>query len=212
MARRRGWGGAPPSNDNQANDRIVQTASALMEQTRSAITLADVAQALGVTRQTIYRYFPTAESLMTAAAEASVDAFLAQLAEKTRGITDAADAIVEAMLVTLRLVPDNPQIGLMFSTAYAPANVPLVLSEHAIDLGMQAIEKLDVDWEANGYTSESMRELVEFTLRVMQSFLAAPSPKRTDNQLREFVHRWVGTSVAWDAHLRKNSVAALSDA
>ena len=73
MARkRRGWGGDPPATDDEAAQRIVATAVELIAETGAAITIADVAESLGVIRQTVYRYFPTADELMRAAAIASV--------------------------------------------------------------------------------------------------------------------------------------------
>ena len=69
MARkRRGWGGDPPDTDDEATRRIITAAVDLIARTGSTITIADVAESLGVIRQTVYRYFPTADELMRAAA------------------------------------------------------------------------------------------------------------------------------------------------
>lgn len=64
MARRRGWGGSPPGTDEEATRRIVDTAVDLIAQTGAAISIAEVAESLGVIRQTVYRYFPSADALM----------------------------------------------------------------------------------------------------------------------------------------------------
>lgn len=95
MARRRGWVGDPPNNDEEAAERIVAAAVKLMAQRGTAVSIAEVAAEIGVIRQTVYRYFPTADALMKAAAFASVDDFFDQLAAAVRGITDPADAMVE---------------------------------------------------------------------------------------------------------------------
>ena len=71
MARRRGWDGRPPGSDEEASERIVAAAVQLIAETGTGISIADVAASLGVIRQTVYRYFPTAEALMHAAAIAS---------------------------------------------------------------------------------------------------------------------------------------------
>lgn len=84
MARRRGWDGQPPSSDEEAAERIVAAAVKLIGETGSAVSLADVAAELGVIRQTVYRYFPTADALMHAASLASVDGFLDRLTHVVR--------------------------------------------------------------------------------------------------------------------------------
>lgn len=104
MARRRGWGGHPPKTDDEATARIVAAAVDLIDTTGAAVTIADVAGSLGVIRQTVYRYFPTADALMRAAAIASVDGFFDRLTEHVRGITDPAEALTEGTLYTLDAV------------------------------------------------------------------------------------------------------------
>ena len=64
MARRRGWSGHPPRTDEEAGQRIIAAAVELIDQTGAAVSLAEVATSLGVIRQTVYRYFPTADALM----------------------------------------------------------------------------------------------------------------------------------------------------
>ncbi len=81
MARRRGWGGRPPVDDEEATQRIVAAAVELIAQSGAEISIADVAQSLGVIRQTVYRYFASADALMRAAAIASVEGFLDRLAD-----------------------------------------------------------------------------------------------------------------------------------
>src|SRR5690625_7426390 len=86
MARRRGWGGHPPQTDGEAAQRVVEAAVELIDTTGAPVTIADVASSLGVTRQTVYRYFPTADALMRAAAVASVDGFFDRLTAHVRGL------------------------------------------------------------------------------------------------------------------------------
>jgi AcrR family transcriptional regulator len=86
LVRRHGWGGDPPRNEDEASLRIVATAVQLMSDTGAEITIADVAQSLGVIRQTVYRYFPSADALMKAAAMSSVGGFLDRLAEPIRDV------------------------------------------------------------------------------------------------------------------------------
>ncbi|OBH20193.1 TetR/AcrR family transcriptional regulator [Mycolicibacter terrae] len=195
MARRRGWGGNPPRNDEEASQRIIAAAVDLVAETGSAVSLADVANALGVIRQTVYRYFPTADALMRAVAIASVDGFLDRLTEHVQGIHEPADALTEGTLYTLDAVARSPHLGAVLSSS-SPHSRELT-SEEARAFGMRMIERFDVDWVSHGYDEPSLRELVEFVLRIMLSFVVAPNgPERSPDELRRFLRRWLGEAVA----------------
>ncbi|QRY54488.1 TetR/AcrR family transcriptional regulator [Mycolicibacterium septicum] len=202
MARRRGWDGQPPGSDEEASERIVAAAVRLIAETGTSISIADVAASLGVIRQTVYRYFPTAEALMHAAAIATVDGFLDRLAESVRGITDPAEAMTEGVMFTLSEVARIPHLRIMLSGPQAAASSVNVASDEGQAFGMRMITRFDVDWEKYGYDESSLRDLVEFTLRTMLSFFVAPNdPTRSPEELRRFVRRWLGGSIlAQPAH------------
>lgn len=196
MARRRGWGGNPPRSDDEAAQRIVATAVDLVAETGSAVRLADVANSLGVIRQTVYRYFPSADALMHAVAIASVDDFLDRLAQHVRGIHDPAEAITEGTVYTLDAVTRTPHLGIMLSTSYPHNHSQDMTSAEAQAFGMRMIDRFDVDWASHGYDEPSLRELVEFTLRIMLSFFVAPNaPGRDPDELRSFLRRWLGEAI-----------------
>ncbi|MFN6550540.1 TetR/AcrR family transcriptional regulator [Mycolicibacterium septicum] len=196
MARRRGWDGQPPGSDEEASERIVAAAVRLIAETGTSISIADVAASLGVIRQTVYRYFPTAEGLMHAAAIATVDGFLDRLAESVRGITDPAEAMTEGVMFTLAEVARIPHLRIMLSGPQAAASSVNVASDEGQAFGMRMITRFDVDWEKYGYDESSLRDLVEFTLRTMLSFFVAPNdPTRSPEELRRFVRRWLGGSI-----------------
>lgn len=196
MARRRGWGGSPPGSDDEAAERIIAAAVALIAETGSAITIADVASSLGVIRQTVYRYFPTAEALMHAAAVSLVDGFLDRLADHVRGIADPAVAMTEGTIYSLETIRSTPQFGILISGTLPQDYTGNVAGDEAREFGMRMINRFDIDWQAHGYDEASLRELVEFTLRTMLSFLVAPNdPARSQDDLRRFLRRWLGGAI-----------------
>lgn len=196
MPRRRGWDGSPPLDDDEASARIVGAAVRLIDATGADVSLGDVAKSLGVTRQTVYRYFPTAEALARAAAIASVDGFLDRLTGVVAGITDPADALTEGVLFTLEEVARTPHLAIMLTSPYAAANTAEMTSQLAQAFGMRMIERFDVDWDRYGYQESTKQELVEFTLRVMLSFFVAPNETaRSTGELRGFIRRWLGGAI-----------------
>ncbi|WP_329405667.1 TetR/AcrR family transcriptional regulator [Nocardia vinacea] len=196
MAGRRGWGGSPPSSDEEASRRIVATAVDLIGRTGSEISIADVAESLGVIRQTVYRYFPSADALMQAAAIASVDGFLDRLTGQVSGIEDPVEAMTEGVVYTLAEVRRTPHLGILLSSTYSNVHPESLTSEEAQTFGMMMIKRFDVDWERYGYDDTSLPELVEYILRTMQSFFVSPgNPPRSDDELRRYLGRWMGTAI-----------------
>jgi AcrR family transcriptional regulator len=194
--KRRGWGGDPPATDSEAAQRIVATAVELIAHTGAAITIADVAESLGVIRQTVYRYFPTADELMRAAAIASVDGFLDALAAHVQGLHNPADAMTEGVMFTLDAVTAIPHLAILLSAPSSAARPSEITSDLAQDFGMRMITRFDVDWERHGYDEAALRDLVEFTLRTMLSFFVAPNdPARSPDELRRFLRRWLGSAI-----------------
>jgi AcrR family transcriptional regulator len=197
VARRRGWGGEPPRTDEEATARIIDAAVKLIAETGKGISIADVAAALGVIRQTVYRYFPTAEALMHAAAIASVDGFLDRLAGTVSGIADPAEAMTEGVMFTLEEVARTPHLAILLSEPYENARPSSMASDEAQDFGMRMINRFDVDWARHGYDDAALHELVEFTLRTMLSFFVAPNPPgRSREELRHFIKRWLGGAIS----------------
>lgn len=197
MARRRGWGGSPPADDGEAARRIVAAAVELIGRTGSAISIADVAESLGVIRQTVYRYFPSSDALMTAAAIASVDGFLDRLTRCVGGLTDPVEAMTEAVVFTLAEVRRTPHLGILLSASYSTPHAEEMTSAESRAFGMTMIRRFDVDWAAHGYDEESLAELVEFVLRTMQSFFVSPGERaRDDAALRRYLLRWMGSAIA----------------
>ena len=197
VARRRGWGGSPPTDDAEATRRIIAAAVELIGRTGAEISIADVAESLGVIRQTVYRYFPSADALMTAAAIASVDDFLDRLTAQVAGLGDPVAAMTEAVLFTLTDVPRTPHLGILLSSSYSNAHPDSLTSEAARAFGMTMIRRFDVDWAAYDYDEPALRELVEYVLRTMQSFFLSPGdPPRTEDELRRYLRRWMGSAIS----------------
>jgi len=194
--RRRGWGGEPPASDAEAAQRIVATAVELLARTGTAISIADVAESLGVIRQTVYRYFPTADELMRAAAMASTDGFLDDLADHVRGIGDPAEAMTTGVLYTIDAVSRTPHLGILISNPHSTQHSGEIASGEAQDIGMRMITRFDVDWRSYGYDDAALRDLVEFTLRIMLSYFVAPNADgRSSDELRAFIRRWLGGAI-----------------
>jgi AcrR family transcriptional regulator len=68
-----------------------------------AVTMSDIAEATGIGRATLYKYFPDVEAILNAWHQRQVEAHLAELAHIRQGAGDAATRL-EAVLRTYALI------------------------------------------------------------------------------------------------------------
>ena len=175
--------------------RIVSAARAAID-ARGSVTVSEVAAALGVTRQTVYRYFPTLEALLAGTALSAVDGFLDRLAADLHTITDPGEAVVEGIAYTLEQLPHDRYLGLVMQPGKASAFTAGIVSATSIGFGRSILERFAVDWDAEGFSGAGLDELVEFTLRTLQSFILDPGgPSRHGAELRRYLHRWIAPAV-----------------
>lgn len=195
--RTHGWSGAAPASDDEAIARILAAASRAIDARGADFSIADVARTLGVTRQTVYRYFPSTDALLVAAAVHAADDFSDRIADHLRGITDPAEAVVEGIATALEWLPKDKHLGLLIEPGRPNPHIGSVTGDVALDFGHSMIRRFDVDWAGLGYSDADLHELAEHLLRIIQSFVTDPGrPPRTGQELRQYLRRWVGSTVS----------------
>jgi AcrR family transcriptional regulator len=188
-----------PADDEEALTRIIAATRSAIDQ-RGTVSVSEVAQTLGVTRQTVYRYFPTHEALLAATALSSIDGFLDRLAAHLGSITDPTEAVVEGIAYTFEQIAHDRYLSLIFQPGKASAFTAGVTSDMAISFGRSMVQRFDVDWDATGFTGGKLDELLEVMLRMLQSLIVDPGrPARRGSELRRFLREWIGPSVATHA-------------
>jgi AcrR family transcriptional regulator len=163
-----------------------------------------VAKDVGVTRQTVYRYFPSTEALLFATSVAEVGPFLDSLAKHVRKIHDPAEAVVEGIAHTLERLPHETYLSLLLTPGKASAFSAGVTSDMAMSFGRSLLERFDVDWNSVGITDDNMDGLVEFMLRIFQSLVIDPGrPPHNGQELRNFLRRWVAPAIQSGATIKR---------
>ncbi|MBJ7386555.1 MAG: TetR/AcrR family transcriptional regulator [Mycolicibacterium sp.] len=194
--RTHGWSGSAPASDDEAVARILAAAGKAIDERGAEISIADVARTLGVTRQTVYRYFPSTDALLVAAAVHAADDFLERVADHVRGINDPVDAVTEAVATALEWLPKDKHIGLLVAPGRPNAHTESVTSDVALQFANAMVRRFDVDWAAHGFTDAELDELAEHLLRIIQSFVIDPGrPPRTGQVLRDYLRRWVAGAI-----------------
>lgn len=194
--RTHGWQGEPPTSDDEAVARIVAATHRCVDERGAQTTIAHVATELGVSRATVYRYFPSTSALLHAAAADGTRRFLERMGEQLRSFDDVTDAIIEGVVQTVTAVPREPYLQLLLDE---PSHTLLrsVTSETARAIGRSMLlESTSIDWTQVNPDVAGLDELVEWSLRIVQSFLTHPGdPARTPEELREHLRRWLGPAV-----------------
>jgi AcrR family transcriptional regulator len=196
--RSHGWSGNAPSSDEEAIDRILDAAETIMAERGNSIRITDVARALGVTRQTVYRYFPNPETLLIVSAMRTANGFLDQFAAHLSELTEPAEAIVEGVAYAVEQLAGDRQFEHVLSSRTSDGATAMLTSDTAMAFGRSMLHQLNVEWDKHGYDEDALEELAEIGLRTLYSLLTDPGqPPRTGIELRRFVARWMGPAIVY---------------
>lgn len=196
--RSRGWAGSTPSSDEEAISRILSAVDEEIAEHGAAIRLADVARRLGVTRQTVYRYFPNADALLIASAMRAVNGFIDQAVEHVSGLNDPVTAVVESVSFGVERLSGDPQLLNLLARRDEDEAVTSLTSDTAITFCLSVFHRFDVDWQLHGFDAAALRELAEMMLRTVQSLLTDPGQQpRRGLALRRFVAQWLGPAILY---------------
>jgi AcrR family transcriptional regulator len=210
QVRTRGWGGTPPSGEAEARRRILTT-------TRDLLTLAgqdgststsEVAAALGVTRQTVYRYYPTTDDLLNAASLDAVSDLTASLVRHVRKHVeelghDPGEAAVEVVAYVYEHLRDDPVLNRLIAPGRIGSTLTGLTAASSILIGRSLLAELGGAWSEPTVGVEVLPELVEHLLRTLQSLVLDPGePARSGAELRAYLRRWLAPAVRAQARLQ----------
>jgi AcrR family transcriptional regulator len=195
--RRRGWSGFPPTDDQEARNRIVEAASRCVDRLGpSAFSLSEVANELGVSRPTVYRYFPSTDELLSAVGQFVMREFSGQMVSHLQGITDPAEWVVEGMAISIEWLPSRHHLMLLLTTGRPESFARGFTSPVAIDMTRRSMHLSSVDWDAHGFSQDEIDELAHLMLRLIASMLIdPPDPPYPQSELRRYLWRWVAPAV-----------------
>lgn len=188
-----GWQGDPPRTEELARERLIDAATRCIARMGvPKTTLSDVAAEVGVTRQTVYRYFPNLTDLLTAVAETGAADFVARMEAHLASVETPLDVFTESMLFSLREIPKDPRIGILLEADDQSLFGHGVTSAVGVELGSRILRNLSLDWSAFGIGDDELDDLAELMMRLMVSFLQhPPATPRSPDELRAFVGRWL---------------------
>ncbi|ATD72139.1 MULTISPECIES: TetR/AcrR family transcriptional regulator [Gordonia] len=194
--RTHGWSGRVPVNDAEAVARILAATRTTIDRRGTATSIADVARELGVTRQTVYRYFSGTEELLSATALDAVEGLLERVMTRLAGIAEPDAALVEGIAAVLEELAEDDYVGLLLRAD--KLSVPVVggfTSADARRFARTMVDRLEVGWAENGYDAHALDLIAEIVLRTLQSMVLDTESHRTGAELRAFLDAWTGAAV-----------------
>lgn len=162
-----------------AADRILAAAERLFaEQGIESVGMADVAEAAGCSRATLYRYFENRGALQLAFVHREARRIVAEVTDGTARIKDADQRRVEAILATVEAVRGAPQLAAWLRTDNAATLQGILDSSEIVDGFVRAFLPDGADPEAG-----------RWLLRMILSYVVLPGRDADEErrQVTEFV-------------------------
>jgi AcrR family transcriptional regulator len=194
MARTHGWSGNPPRTDNEAVAQILDATHRCLSRKGNRTTVTEVAREIGVSRATVYRYFPSTESLLFASSVEAEGGFLDRLAAHVSGIRNPVDIVIEAIAFTIEQLPRERYLSVVLSSRQG--NLPSGVSVETVSaFGRAVLARIGVGW-AEEIDEPTKEELIEWTLAILHWILLESATRsRSDLQLRRYLDRWLGPAL-----------------
>lgn len=184
---REAWDGDPPQR-TAARERLLEIAGQCVARDGIAGTgIAHVALEAGVSRPTVYRYFKDRDELIRSVLLQAGLRLANDVRMHMQGFDDPAESAVEAMVFTLRGIDNNPVLRQVWNPPVFDAAVLRGFTQPA-SIAFTRVAFGDFIEKA-GWDEVETAEVMEYMLRLIMSFLASPEPKRSEQELRDFLRR-----------------------
>lgn len=189
------WGTATAASRDIARDHLLDAAATSLENKGlPGTTMEDIARQAGVSRATVYRYFPSRESVISGVILRSAERYLRRISARIAAHADLGSAILDFVEVTLRAAHREPIIGLLFGSDDELAGVGLAKGT-SVALFELVAEFLRPVFAAHWDQLErgvSVDDASEWILRAILSLLTVEGPRqRSPEGLDAFLRRFL---------------------
>ncbi len=192
-----GWQGNPPHTEDDARLRIIAATRSCVEKYGAAkTTVSVVATELGVTRQTVYRYYPSHSNLLEAVAEAGLADYAERMIAHLSTFDSPADVAIESIVFAVEVIPTEPSIGLLLQAGETEVFSRDVTTTMSFAIGADILRQIPVNWSDIGVPDDELEGLAEMLMRLFVSFLQYPGdPSYGPDEIRSFARRWLGPAL-----------------
>ncbi|MBX6389131.1 MAG: TetR/AcrR family transcriptional regulator [Frankia sp.] len=196
-ARRAAWSGrAPADQPESARERIIEaTLACIRRHGIERASISAIATIAGVSRPTVYAYFPSREELLATALErAGATTAERVVAAARRRAKTAGDFAVEALVAARREFLADPALNPLARPPLDPWPVSQALSEQSLEIARRILEPI-VTFEPA--LQCRLDEISETLVRWLLSLLMYESDRTSsDAKLRAYLRRVVVPALA----------------
>ncbi len=154
--------------------------------------MLEVANAAGVARSTLYRYFPSRDDVLVATIVQEMEVANSDIQAGLQGYSEPADLIVEGLILAIREIPTRPLLYAVFvSDEDAWARRIVWSSQRIVDYGEELMASVIQPAQEVGLLQDQVRPevLAEWVYRILLSFLTLPSNWiNSEDDLRSTLH------------------------
>lgn len=176
---------APSSIGSDTRQRILEAAfGCITDVGLTRTTVEDVARAAGLSRQTIYRYYPSKDHLIMALVLREEEKFLDGIRAAFDVDADLEDAVYDGILFCLRFARDHPLLDKLLETD--PETLLPYLTTRGAPVISRAREVLMDLLKRKAWVRVGLLEQVADTaVRVIVSYALSPPHRRPETVARD---------------------------
>lgn len=183
-------------NDDEARDRLLDAAErAVVARGDTQIRMAEVADAAGVVRSTVYRYYASRDDLLLGLILRRVDRACSRWITNLRRPQDAASSIRELVLVPTSDVDSGDPLNRALYSGESAALAPVleVGAEAVTGVVAAHLKPLFAAWKHDGqiYADLDLNETVQWMSATSSFLLTTHWRHRPASAKRRFVDRYV---------------------
>lgn len=199
-------GAAAPTDRGSARDRLLDAAERCLESCGVVgTTMEDIGRTAGVSRATVYRYFPSREAVMSGVIIRAAERYLDRISPRIAAHADLGSALVDFVEYTVEAARREEIIGLFFGSDEELAGVGLAAgtSTSLFEIVTEFLRPIFTRHWSCVEPGVSVDDAAEWVVRTILSLLTVRGPReRSRDGLRAFLSRFLLPAILADDHAR----------
>lgn len=164
-----------PAAEPTVRERVMAAGLAAAEtHGLSRLSMGDVARHAGVSRQTVYRYFPSKEALIAAVVEHEAATIIATVVAAAQSHDEPTEALEAALVAALRSARDHPLLDRLLQTE-PELLLPLLTGRDSVVMAqVRDVAEMVIGLRLPDLGAAELRRLADIIARLLISYAVNP--------------------------------------
>ncbi|MCG8316491.1 MAG: TetR/AcrR family transcriptional regulator [Pseudomonadales bacterium] len=188
------WAGSPPANQQEAQEILLQGAMVCAREFGiTKINIKRVAEQVGVTRQTVYRYFSSSDAMIAAVSWRVVNDTVGKLEQHVKARKGFENKVIESVLFLSEEIPNNEFLRQYFSAnALQIHSMEELFNPMTLQFCVDYLRSLVAGKQSTVEQEQWLFDLAEHLLRTVLLLIVAPSERTaTPDKKRKYLQNWL---------------------